>query len=263
MSDREPLHIFHIAREDGTSLFLHPFLDRQRVMERMESYDLEGLYGREPRVEAITQFRNELYRLIEDEVRDWIGESRFIPRFLISAGVFLLVYVGLSLAVRDPLPVVDEIALSLGAAIAAFLLRRRRDMRSDAALSRRMKLRSKVDGIVFSESEFVSRLEDLLHTEESATSDTIVDRLSGANGEAELDPAYQQQAGEFLSYLKAKFASAEYRKQEKRLLSKDKSGIGEREKESLQRWASHRKVDLPLFALYVRLKRHIARRATG
>jgi hypothetical protein len=169
MSDREPLHIFHLAREDGTSLFLHPFLDRQRVMERMEAHPLVGLYGREPRVEAITQFRNELYRLIEEEVRDWIGESRFIPRFLISAGVFLLVYVGLSLAVRDPLPVVDEIALSLAAAIGAFFLRRRRDMRSDRALSKRMKLRNKVDGIVFSESEFVKRLEDLLHAEESAS----------------------------------------------------------------------------------------------
>jgi hypothetical protein len=262
MSDREPLHIFHIAREDGTSLFLHPFLDRQRVMERMESHTLEGLYGREPRVEAITQFRNELYRLIEDEVRDWIGESRFIPRFLISAGVFLLVYVGLSVAVRDPLPVVDEIAIALGAAIAAFLLRRRRDMRSDEALSRRMKLRSKVDGIVFSESEFVKQLEDLLHSEEGSSTEAIVERLS-ANGEAELDPSYQGEASEFLSYLKAKFGSSEYRKQEKRLLGKDRGGMNSRDREHIARWAASRKVDLPLFALYLRLKRRLAKRPTG
>lgn len=228
-------------------------------MERMEAHPLVGLYGREPRVEAITQFRNELYRLIEEEVRDWIGESRFIPRFLISAGVFLLVYVGLSLAVRDPLPVVDEIALSLAAAIGAFFLRRRRDMRSDRALSKRMKLRNKVDGIVFSESEFVKRLEDLLHAEESASAEAIVDRLS-ENGEAALDPSYQSEASEFLTYLKAKFASSEYRKREKRLLGKDRGAISARERENLARWASSKRVDLPLFALYVRLKRRLAKR---
>jgi hypothetical protein len=262
MSDREPLHIFHIAREDGTSLFLHPFLDRQRVMERLEAHPLEGLYGREPRVEAITQFRNELYRLIEDEVRDWIGESRFIPRFLISAGVFLLVYVGLSLTVRDPLPVVDEIALALGAAIGAFMLRRRRDMRSDAALSKRMKLRSKVDGIVFSESEFVKELEGLLHDEESSSAESIVDGLS-RNGEAELGAEHEGEAGEVLSYLKAKLGAADYKKQEKRLLSRDRGGLNDREKENLKRWAASKKIDLPLFALYVRLKRRLAKRAAG
>ena len=262
MGDQEPLHIFHVSRRDGTSLFLHPFLDRQRVMERMETHSLEGLYGREPRVEAITQFRNELYRLIEDEVRDWIGESRFIPRFLISAGTFLLVYVVLSLAVRDPLPVIDEIALSLGAAIGAFMLRRRHDMRSDAALSKRMKLRSRVDGIVFTESEFVKRLEDLLHDDENATAESLVDRLS-RNGEVDVDAEHRGEAGEVLSYLKAKLASPEYRKQEKRLLAKERGGFSSRDKETLKRWAANKNVDLPLFALYVRLKRQFAKRTTG
>lgn len=262
MSDPEPLHIFHIAREDGTSLFLHPFLDGERVMERMESHSLEGLYGQEPRVEAITSFRNELYRLIEEEVRDWIGESRFIPRFLIAAGVFLVVYVVLSLAVRDPLPVVDEIALSLGAGIAAFVLRRRRDMKSDVALSKRMKLRSKVDGIVFSESEFVKRLESALHEEERASVDSIADRLAGT-GEPLIEAGAEGEAAEVLSYLKAGFATREYRKQEKRLLASERGGLKERDLENLQRWAASKKVDFPLFALYVRLKRQSAKRPTG
>ncbi len=262
MSDKAPLHIFHLAREDGTSVFLHPFFDRQHVMERMEAHPLEGLYGREPRVEAITGFRNELYRLIEEEVRNWIGESRFIPRFLIAAGVFLAAFVVLSLAVRDPLPVVDEIALSLGAAFAAFLLRRRRDMQSDAALSKRMKLRSKVDGIVFSESELVKRLESVLHDEERGTVESSVAGLS-----REVDPVIsaggEGEAEEVLSYLRARFAGRDYRKREKRLLAAERGGVKERDLENLQRWAANRKVDFPLFALYVRLKRHLAKRTTG
>ena len=262
MSDKAPLHIFHISREDGTSLFLHPFLNRERVMERMESHSLEGLYGREPRVEAITGFRNELYRLIEEEVRNWIGESRFIPRFLISAGVFLVVYVGLSLAVRDPLPVVDEIALALGAALAAFLLRRRRDMQSDAALSKRMKLRSKVDGIVFSESELVKRLENVLHEEEGASAESIADRLS-RDDEPVVNAGGEAEAEEVLSYLGVRFASREHRRQEKRLLAGERGGLKDRELENLQKWAANRTVDFPLFALYVRLKRDFAKRTTG
>ena len=262
MSDKAPLHIIHIARNDGTSLFLHPFLDRVRVMDRMEAHPLEGLYGQEPRVEAITGFRNELYRLIEEEVKDWIGESRFIPRFLISAGVFLAAFVLFSVAVRDPLPVIDEIALSLGAAIAAFFLRGRRDMQSDAALSKRMKLRSKVDGIVFSESEFVQRLESTLQEQEQASTESIVDGLS-ENGTSIISGGENGEAQEVLSYLKVLFAGREYRRQEKRLLAAERSGLKNRDREKLQRWAASKKVDFPLFAVYVRLKRQAAKRPAG
>ncbi|MFO8065531.1 MAG: hypothetical protein ACQETQ_05995 [Spirochaetota bacterium] len=254
MSEQKPLHIFHVARKDGTSLFLHPFLDEQRVMERLESFPLEGLYGSEPRVEALTQFRNQLYRLIEDKVREWMAESRFIPRFLIAAGVFLVAFVVLSVAVRDPLPVIDEIALSLGAAFAAFLMRRRRDMRSDEASTKRMKLRSKVDGIVFSESEFVKRLEGLLQEEENSTPDTALDRLL-SSGEEEALAGYEEEAAECLSYLRAKFGSKDYKKKAKRILSKDGQGLSTRDRESFRRWASNKNIDLPLFALYLRLRR--------
>ncbi|MFP4373411.1 MAG: hypothetical protein ACLFPO_03700 [Spirochaetaceae bacterium] len=262
MSDREPLHIFHVARQDGTSLFLHPFLDGQRVMERMESHPLEGLYGREPRVEAITRFRNDLYRLIEDQVRDWIGESRFIPRFLLAAGVFLIAFVVLSVAVRDPLPVLDEIGLSLAAAIAAFILRKRRDLRSDEALSKRMKLRTKVDGIVFGESEFVKRLEAVLHEDERASVEDVLEALA-EGGESSLDTGLSGEAQEALSYLKARFNTRDHRKQEKRLLAAERGGLKDRDRDHLLQWAGNANVDFPLFALYVRLKRECAKRPTG
>ncbi|MFP3960058.1 MAG: hypothetical protein ACLFUX_07800, partial [Spirochaetaceae bacterium] len=262
MGEREPLHIFLIARSDGTSLFLHPFLERQRVMERMEGYPLHGLYGREPRVEAITGLRNELYRLIEEEIRDWIGEARFIPRFLIAAGVFLVVYVGMSLAVRDPVPMVDELGIALGAAVAAFLVRRKREMSSDIALSKRAKLRSKVDGIVFSESDFVKEIEALLHDEEGASADRIVERLSD-RWEVEIDPRHRETAKEFVAYLRKKLNTGNYRRQEKRLVAKDRGAMSSRDQQNLRRWAAGKKVDLPLFALYVRLKRHLDKHVIG
>ncbi|NBF40765.1 MAG: hypothetical protein GVY14_10155, partial [Spirochaetes bacterium] len=60
-----------------------------------------------------------------------------------------------------------------------------------------------------------------------------------------------------------RFASREHRRQEKRLLAAERGGLRDRDRESLQKWAANRKVDFPLFALYVRLKRDFAKRTTG
>ncbi len=255
MSARQSLHIFHLYRKDGTSLFLHPFLDRQKVMERLEKTELEGLYGKEPRVESLTLFRNELYRIIEDEVKAWVSEARFIPRFLLSAGVFVAAYFFLSFVVRDPLPVVDELAVSLGAAILSYILLGRRDMRSQAALKKRIALRRKVDNIRFVESEFVKEVEDVLHAKESESTDSLVSAFQAGDVPALTNPE-SDIAGELLRYLEMRFQSNEYKRQEKKLLEKKHN----KDLDGVKRWVQLRKVDFPLFAFYVNLKRRQARK---
>lgn len=255
MSARQPLHIFHLYRQDGTSLFLHPFLDRQQVMERLDKEELQGLYGKEPRVESLTMFRNELYRIIEDEVRTWVSEARFIPRFLISAGIFVVAYFFLSFVVRDPLPLVDELAVSLGGSILAYILLGRRYMRSEGALKKRIALRSKVDNIHFVESDFVREIEEALHEKENTSTDSLVAAIEAGEVPALSDPD-SPLAREFMRYLEVRFRSGEYRRQEKRLLEKK----GGRDLEGLKRWINSKKVDFPLFALYVNMKRRQARK---
>jgi hypothetical protein len=255
MSGRQRLHIFHIYRKDGTPLFLHPFLDRQKVMDRLEKYELLGLYGREPRVESLTMFRNELYRIIEDEVRGWVSEARFIPRFLMSAGIFVVAYFFLSFVVRDPLPLVDELAVSLGAGIVGYLLLGRRYMRSEGALKKRIALREKVDGVRFVESEFVAEIERALHDTEATSTEGLIRAIEAGEVPALSDPE-SDEAKEFLQYLETKFGSGEYRRQEKKLLEKGRS----KDLEGVKRWVQLRKVDFPLFALYVNLKRQQARK---
>ena len=80
--------IFHICRKDGSSIFLYPFNKKQNLIEILDNNEITGVYGKEPRVESLTMLRNELYRLIEQAVRDWSAEKKFIPRFLISTGSF-------------------------------------------------------------------------------------------------------------------------------------------------------------------------------
>jgi len=155
------LTIYHLRRTDGTSFFLHPFRKPGSTLEIDRSTELVGRYGVEPRVESLTQLRNDLYRRIEDDVRGWINERRFIPRFLAASAVFLVVYLFLSLVIRDPLPVIDEVLIALGVSVFGFIVVGRRFEQSRTAGDRRITLRAKIDGVVFSQSPFVMRLERL------------------------------------------------------------------------------------------------------
>ena len=155
--------IFHVSRRDGTALFLHPFVKKGTMMDLANSVELIGRYGMEPRVESLTMLRNELYRRIESDVRDWINERRFVPRFLIAAGAFLVVYLFLAAVIRDPLPVLDETLVGLAAGAVTFVLVGRRFEQSKVASQRRVSLRTKVDAVVFSEEPGVHAVEELLH----------------------------------------------------------------------------------------------------
>ena len=103
MEKLERAYLFHIARKNGSSFFFDPFHDPVNIIPVLENCEIVGLYGNEPRVETVTHFRNELYRKVEQSVKIWVAERRFIPRFLISSALFLVTYLFMSLVVRDPL----------------------------------------------------------------------------------------------------------------------------------------------------------------
>jgi hypothetical protein len=261
MSALEPVYIFHVYRSDGSPLFLHPFGGKKRTVDILEGREVDGLYGREPRVESLTMFRNELYRIIERDVKEWISEVRFLPRFLIASGVFVVAYLFFALVVRDPLPIIDEIGLALGGAIAAYLFVGRRDVRSGAAAKRRITLRTKVDSVVFHESELAEDFETLLAKSEEAGVDELISSLADPGGSRGLAGYYGQDneaLRQLIAYLTSYFAGKEYRKQERRLL-KGESPIGERDRTALKRWIVAKNIDLPLFAAYLSIKRQATR----
>lgn len=249
----DTIHIFHLYRKDDSAVFLHPFKKTDKLFSLFEKSSIVGHYGREPRVESLTLFRNELYRLVEQEVRSWVADARFIPRFLLSAGAFLILYLFLAFVVRDPIPFIDEIAVALGGGILAYILLGRRDQRSETALKKRIALRSKVDAIVFTQSEFVKRLETALEVKESESIESVLAELAGPGGER-LTAGAEEEAEQMLVYLEEMFKSGEFKrtaKQIKRLAGDDQS------RESVKRWLESRKVDLPLLSLYVQLKKEV------
>lgn len=254
MSQKQPLYIFHIFRADGSSLFLHPLDRPEQIVRLLESSALEGRYGREPRVEALTLLRNELYRRIEQGVKSWMNDVRFIPKFLLAAGAFVVTYFFMSYVVRDPLPVIDEIALGLAAGVLAFLLLGRRDLASKKAMKKRVDLRVLVDRVVFRESDFVGRVEAELHRHEGRSAEEVT-RAVVEPVQQELGEGCREEAAQFIRALEGRFDLRRLARQEKalrRLLRRPQPG---------RAWLSDpQRYDFPLYALYKSLKKTVSSR---
>lgn len=204
-------------------------------------------------------FRNELYRIVETEVKGWVANARFVPRFVISAALFLVSYLFLSFVVRDPLPILDEVAISLGISIVIYILLGRRDQKSEMALKKRIALRSKVDAIVFTESPFVSKLETALEAKEGVAIEQLIGELNGGENTG-LAGGHEEEATQIVTYLERMFYSADFKKTEKRLKRLSRTN-DQRDRDSVRRWLESRKVDVPLLALYVELKKEVKTQA--
>ncbi|MDR1894194.1 MAG: hypothetical protein LBQ61_05805 [Spirochaetales bacterium] len=250
--------IFHLTRRNGLPLILHPFNDEAFLQEwgdrlqKGEALVLLGCYGAEPRVDSLVFFRNEVYQHIEQHVERWMQEKRFIPRFLFSAGVFLLAYFFAAIVIRDPLPLLDEILIAGGAAAGAYFLLGRQIKSSQAAVARRICLRDAADKIVFNYSPLLHRLEDLLQENEQLAPAELFKRLLAGDGVLESwgEPGEEEarQLGDLLGYLNKRFKTRGGEKLEKILAAR---------KKTLPRGPAGRiyRTDMPLFSLYAKLKR--------
>ena len=245
----DTIHIFHLVRHDGSAIFLHPFRGDQNTLDLLENCRIEGLYGAEPEIASLTSFRNELYSLAESALRAWDSQVRFLPRFVLSAALFVVSFLFLSVVVRDPVPVLDELLISLALSIAAYIALRARGRGSERVERKRITLRSRIDTIVFSESSVIQLLEEVLHIHE-AEQDAI-DALLAERG-SPFAEAEGPIVNEALEYLSLRFPDRGFRRQERRLLRGER-GAGEQ----VRHWAAQKSIDLPLFCFYLRLKRSL------
>lgn len=248
MDNKNKLTIFHIHRKDGSSLFLHPFSESDFLLKIDEGYEIIGLYGNEPRVESLTMFRNDLYRLIESAVKSWISDLKFIPRFIFSAAAFLLIYLTASFVIRDPIPLIDELALSFGGGIALFFILARKDQNSEKSSKKRLTLRLAMDKIVFEEDEFVKEVEEILHFNESADKISIINSLADSEDNSFLN-SNPEDMKQLVVYLDKYFSGKIYKKK--------MVNLSEQEKDKLSKWVDDNKIDLSLFAMYKKLKKRI------
>ncbi|MDC7225575.1 MAG: hypothetical protein PQJ61_02295 [Spirochaetales bacterium] len=246
--------IFHIYRKDGSSIFLYPFTPKQNLIDILDSNEIAGVYGREPRVESLTMLRNELYRLIEQSVRDWSSEKKFIPRFLLSTAVFLLLYFIMSVVIRDPIPMIDEIIVGFAGAVASYIILAKRDSDSKTATAMKVRLRTKVDEIVFNEDNFTKDVEQYLQVCETSTDmEHLLRNMTKDESGIMFDYSDRQKVNELMDSIRMMFDDSDIKKHEKmfrKLTLGDDSAVG---KTRMLKWMSSRKVDPFLFAVYTKI----------
>lgn len=257
MPEISAVRIFHIARKDGKVLFLHTS-DGARLVYGLETGTVRGVYGREPRVESLTELRTRLYGIIESEIRRWIGEKNFLTRFVISAAVFLVSFLVLSFAVPTPIPILDELIFSLVAAGAVYFAIGRRDMKSELVLSRRVSLRSRLDRVVFEEDSAVHQIEAILDEMDDTGSTGILSAMDSADVPVFRD-AEVPVAQEAVLYLQTLFAKKELRRAERRLTrARRKDSV--KDVSAINKKITSATGDLPLFLSYLKLKNTVAER---
>ncbi|MDA3941097.1 MAG: hypothetical protein PF693_17605 [Spirochaetia bacterium] len=250
MNAKTKLTIFHIHRKDGSSLFLHPFSDSEVLLKLDDGYEIVGLYGNEPRVESLTMLRNDLYRLIELSVKRWMNDIKFIPRFIISAASFLLIYLVASFIIRDPIPIIDELLLSFGGGLAVFFILSKKDQNSEKSSKKRLSLRLVMDKIVFEEDEFVKEVEEILHIHESTDKISILNSLVNSYENSFVNSNLDDMK-QLVAYLDKYFTGKIYKKRI--------DNLNDTEKEKLSKWAEENKIDLSLFVVYKKLKERVSK----
>ncbi|NCC66326.1 MAG: hypothetical protein EOM15_16950 [Spirochaetia bacterium] len=134
---------YYLQRQKRESLCLSPYLDVENAnrLEEDEQVMLKasGMLTKNQRDEVSYS----LYSAIDFSVDRWIQNKQYVPRLLISALVFTVSYFILSLAIRDPLPMVDELLISGGLAVFTWISLAKRDTRSSVAQRRRTALKIK------------------------------------------------------------------------------------------------------------------------
>ena len=250
--------IFHIRKADNSGLYLHPFENFEKMISKGNSISVEGKYGEEPVIESLTAFRNKLYRIVEASVNNWITESRFIPRFVGSAIVFLLTYFFLSFGIRDPLPMLDEVAAGLVSGVVFYIIMGKRYKKSAPASRLRGHYRGVVDRIVFQESDFVKSLESLISRMKNQTVEENLDYITSDFLEKEnlFSDAFEDERYQLISYIEGELGRTQTSKQKKaisRILADNSLSSLNRVRE-LNLLELDGEIDLILFLIYLRLK---------
>ncbi len=246
MNQTAPIHIFHIRRLGDRSLLLHPFGKEVRLTDNQRP--VVGVFGADPQMDVVNQFRELLYRQIDSEIRSWLTEMRFIPRFLVSALVFLLVYFILSLAIRDPIPMVVQLSGAAVAAVAFFLWLGRRDELSSRAVEKRAAVRATVDGISFTWSPVLEAFEDLIVQYQGQTDLILAELLAEIRRTASADSEGLCPA--LIEALQARYDDVTLQKLERRFAASHDAVPFE----ALVQWGRSFKADPGLLALYLGLK---------
>jgi hypothetical protein len=131
--------------------------------------------------------RGKTYVQIDDAIDGWVNDARYFPRLFASAGIFLAVYLFLSLVIRDPIPIIGELA---GGLLAAFMLWRymaEHDSKSEIVDKRRLELKQSAGNSLFVVNDGLGMIEGYLEKMAAMDAIELCDELCNL-GSVALDP---------------------------------------------------------------------------
>jgi hypothetical protein len=243
--------IFHIRRSATDVLCLHPFEKHESVTD-LEQISLHGLYGRDPDLEYLHTLRSDLYRDIERAVQRDVLDNRFVVRFPVAAAAFAVSYLFLSLFLRDPIPMLDEIFISSLSAVLVYRKLGRVFLQSSEVTETLTELKARVDSTLFVESAFVSAVEETIRSFDVLPLDMVIrDVLDPAVARSLVSRKYIDETREMVRYLEPRFSSIGHRRWKRRFPGVFGRELSKRDRKSLEAWIVKKDIDFPLFALYL------------
>ncbi len=255
MSEKSVTYIFHLGRKSGKPVFYHPFKANQEFIAQVSEAKIEGKYGEDPRVESVTLLRNDLYRKTEGAVKLWVTDTRFIPRFLLSSLVFIISYFFALYVVRVPVPFFYKLFAAVAVSLFTYSWIGKRYLNSDSVVEKRLELRTVIDGITFSESEFMKKIEGILAYYDGASLEELL-KVYGDPQKLVLDPSWVEEAKSLEHYLAAHFNTKTIKDFERKLQRKV-TIEATKPIESLKKIIEAGKIDFPLYLLHILLKKSV------
>lgn len=153
---------YALLRNVGSNLYLSPYLESEKAAlldaDTPVVLKSSGMLTKQQKDEASFS----LYSAIDFSVDRWIQDKQYIPRLLICAFVFMVTYLFLALAIRDPIPMVDELLGASALTVFCWITLTKRDTRSSLALQRRYALKGKAGSPEYQQEEGMFALEDFL-----------------------------------------------------------------------------------------------------
>lgn len=143
---------------DSVPIVLHPF-DSDEALENAEFGSIIGRYGSGDSPRDADAIRKTLYESMEKGARRYFLNKGYYVRLAITSATFIVVYLFLSILVRDPVPLIDELLLGSLAAAAVFFASERKALSSRRHVDTVLRLRRAIDGAYFSESRVVDLVE--------------------------------------------------------------------------------------------------------
>ncbi len=145
------------------TLYISPFTDPRAISSWEEGDPLKVYSGTTVTQEQRDEVHTTLYNQVDRGVDRWVQDTRYLPRLFIGGLVFLITYFIFSLAVRDPIPMVDELVIASVLTLISINVMIRRDRKSSLALKQRLILKNQVSECAFKLDDELKALENHLY----------------------------------------------------------------------------------------------------